>query len=140
MDLALSFADYAVTGDGNDDIGRFFVTGRFDATTGECYWTKTYIGAHDVYYRGFREGKGIWGLWELPNESGGFHIWPVGEQEGEHGQESAEESPNIEAFVGQSYCAFARKVVGTSANRISPLPAAAMWSRDREREHCPRPL
>jgi|SRR5215475_4815636 len=98
MDLALSFADHAVTGDGNDDIGRFFVTGRFDGTNGECYWTKTYIGAHDVYYRGFREGKGIWGLWELPNESGGFHIWPVGEQESEHGQESAEESPHIEAI------------------------------------------
>ena len=44
MDLALSFADQAVTGDGNDDIGRFFVTGRFDGTNGECYWTKTYIG------------------------------------------------------------------------------------------------
>jgi len=86
------------------------------------------------------KAKASGGVWELPNESGGFHIWPVGEQEGEHAQESAEESPNIEAFVGQSYCAFARKVVGTSANRISPLPAAAMWSRDREREHCPRPL
>jgi hypothetical protein len=141
MDLALSFADHAVTGDGNDDIGRFFVTGRFDGTNDECYWTKTYIGAHDVYYRGFREGKGIWGVWELPNESGGFHIWPVEEQEGEHGQESAEESPHIEAIVGQSYCAFTRKVVHTSANRIRPVPAAAaMWSRDREREHCPRPL
>ena len=78
MDLALSFADHTVSGDGGDDIGRFFVTGRFDGTNGECYWTKTYIGAHDVYYRGFREGKGIWGLWELPNESGGFHIWPLG--------------------------------------------------------------
>src|SRR5262245_9691555 len=60
MDLALSFADHAVTGDGNDDIARFFVTGRFDGTNDECYWTKSYIGAHDVYYRGFRESKGIW--------------------------------------------------------------------------------
>src|SRR5215470_3161489 len=128
MDLALSFADHAVTGDGNDDIGRFFVTGRFDGTNGECYWTKTYIGGHAVYYRGFRESKGIWGLWKLPNESGCFHIWPAGEQEGERGQESAEESPHIEAVVGQSCCAFARKVVHTSANRISPLPAAVMWT------------
>ena len=62
MDLALSFAGHAVTGDGNDDIGRFFVTGRFDGTNDECYWIKTYIGAHDVYYRGFREGKGILGI------------------------------------------------------------------------------
>ena len=140
MDLALSFTDHAVTGDGNDDIGRFFVTGRFDGTNGDCYWTKTYIGAHDVYYRGFREGKGIWGLWELPNESGGFHIWPVGEQEGEHGQESAKESPHFEAIVGQSDCAFARKVAHTSANRIRKVPVAAMWSGDRERENSARPL
>jgi hypothetical protein len=42
--------------------------------------------------------------------------------------------------VGQFCCAFARKVVHTSANRIRPLPATAMWSRDREREPCQRPL
>src|SRR2546430_15694423 len=66
MDLVLIFTDRAISGDGNDDIGRFFVTGRFDETNGECYWTKTYVSAHDVYYRGFREGKGIWGVWELP--------------------------------------------------------------------------
>jgi hypothetical protein len=41
--------------------------------------------------------------------------------------------------VGQSDYAFARKVAPTSANRIRPVPAAAMRSRDREREHCPRP-
>jgi len=40
-------------------------------------WTKTYIGAHDVFYRGFREGKGIWGTWEITvHARGGFHIWP----------------------------------------------------------------
>ncbi len=126
MDLVLIFADHTVSGDGSDDIGQFVVTGRFSETNGECHWTKTYISGHDVYYRGFREGKGIWGLWELPNESGDFHIWPVGEQEGEHGQEGTEESPHFEAIVGQSYCAFARQVAHTSANRISPLPAAAM--------------
>ena len=133
------FHDHSVTGDGNDDIGRLFVIGRLDYTSGECHWTKTYIGAHDVYYRGFREGKGIWGLWELLNESGGFHILPVGEQEGEQGQESAEESRHFEAIVGQSDCAFARNIAHRSANRIGPIPAA-MSSRDREQEHCPRPL
>ena len=68
MDLVLTFADHTVSGDGMDDIGQFAVTGRFDGTNCECYWTKTYIGRHDVYYRGFRDGKGIWGLWELPSE------------------------------------------------------------------------
>jgi hypothetical protein len=96
MDLVLAFTDATISGDGNDDIGRFFITGRFDEANGECYWTKSYIGRHDVYYRGFREGKGIWGLWELPNESGGFHIWPLGQGQGEEDYESAEEP----AFVG----------------------------------------
>lgn len=99
MDLVLIFADRTVSGDGNDDIGRFFVSGRFDETNGECYWTKTYIGAHDVYYRGFREGNGIWGLWELPSESGGFQIWPLGHEEGENDQESAEEPTPVEAVA-----------------------------------------
>ena len=58
----LIFADHTVSGDGNDDIGQFVLTGRFDGTNGECYWTKTYIGAHEVYYRGFREGKRILGI------------------------------------------------------------------------------
>ena len=74
-----SSTDHRVSGDGSDDIGQFVITGRFDETNGECYWTKAYMAGHDVYYRGFREGKGIWGLWELPNESGGFHIWPLGQ-------------------------------------------------------------
>ena len=84
-----------------DDIGQFAVTGRFDCTNGECYWTKTYIGRHDVYYRGFRDGKGIWGLWELPNESGGFHIWPLG-QEGDLGHETAEEPAPVEAVAAET--------------------------------------
>jgi len=99
MDLVLTFGDHVVSGDGSDDIGQFVVTGRFDGTNGECYWTKTYIGGHDVYYRGFREGKGIWGLWELPNESGGFHIWPLGQEEGDQDQESAEEPAAVETVA-----------------------------------------
>ena len=99
MDLVLIFADHTVSGDGSDDIGQFVVTGRFSETNGECHWTKTYISGHDVYYRGFREGKGIWGLWELPNESGGFHIWPLGQGEGEQDYESAEEPASVETVA-----------------------------------------
>jgi hypothetical protein len=99
MDLVLTFADHAVSGDGSDDIGHFVVIGRFDSTNGDCNWTKTYIGGHDVYYRGFREGKGIWGLWELPSESGGFHIWPLGQQEGEQHHETAEEPAPLETVA-----------------------------------------
>ena len=99
MDLVLIFADHTVSGNGNDDIGQFILAGRFDDTNGECCWTKIYVGAQEVYYRGFREGKGIWGLWELPNESGGFHIGPLGQGEGEQNYESAEEPAPVEAVV-----------------------------------------
>ena len=99
MDLVLTFADHTVSGNGSDDIGQFVITGRFDGTNGECYWTKTYIGGHDVCYRGFSEGKGIWGLWELTRESGGFHIWPLGQQEGNQDHESAEEPAPVEALA-----------------------------------------
>src|SRR5438067_5662595 len=65
MDLTLTFSNGAISGDGADGIGLFIIAGRYDATAGECHWTKTYVGAHDVFYRGFRESKGIWGLWEI---------------------------------------------------------------------------
>src|SRR5437899_7595267 len=62
MDLGLVFTDSTISGDGSNDIGRFFVTGHFDETNGECSWTKAYIGGHDVFYGGVWGGKGIWGL------------------------------------------------------------------------------
>ena len=80
MDLGLTFANGGISGEGNDDVGLFFISGRFDVSTlptAECYWTKTYAGAHNVFYHGFREGKGIWGTWEISSDArGGFHIWP----------------------------------------------------------------
>jgi hypothetical protein len=85
MDLMLTFSAGRVAGEGNDDVGAFVIAGGYDATTSECYWTKTYVGGHDVFYKGFREGKGIWGLWEIPDSvRGGFQIWPAGEGAGEH--------------------------------------------------------
>lgn len=84
MDLQLTFAQGRLTGEGRDDVGRFLLRGRYDAQTLECHWTKTYPGSHDVFYRGFREGKGIWGTWEIGLLShGGFHIWPKGSGQGE---------------------------------------------------------
>ena len=77
MDLELTFENGLMSGTGSDDVGRFRIKGRYDAGAGECYWTKSYLGAHDVFYRGFREGKGIWGTWEITiRDHGGFHIWP----------------------------------------------------------------
>ena len=94
MDLQLTFASGNMSGDGADDIGRFLIKGRYDAASHECYWTKSYLGAHDVFYRGFREGKGIWGTWEITiRDHGGFHIWP--RQAGE-GEERAEKDASTE--------------------------------------------
>lgn len=76
-ELNLAFAGGRLTGDGRDDVGEFRVLGGYDVAAKECWWTKTYLGAHSVFYRGYREGKGIWGVWEITAfDHGGFHIWP----------------------------------------------------------------
>jgi hypothetical protein len=101
MDLHLDFGGGSVTGDGNDDVGRFLIRGKYDPANGECDWCKTYPGSHDVYYRGFREGKGIWGTWEIGIFAhGGFHIWPKGERDSETTTTAAEASTPAEA-IGQ---------------------------------------
>lgn len=82
MELHLTFAQGVVTGEGRDWVGEFVVRGRYDLADGKCHWTKRYLGKHDVFYNGFNEGKGIWGVWEIMPENGGgrggFHIWPEG--------------------------------------------------------------
>lgn len=97
MDIHLNFSQGRVTGDGVDDIGRFSINGRYDTSTHECHWTKQYLGRHSVFYKGFREGKGIWGTWELKIYRGGFHIWPLGSDSGEAITESNEQAAPVEA-------------------------------------------
>jgi hypothetical protein len=106
MDLQLTFANGNMTGDGVDDVGRFLINGHYDSTSCECYWTKTYLGAHDVFYRGFREGKGIWGTWEIRiQDHGGFHIWPRQAGEGEAEAESAASAEPVDAIAMQEIAA-----------------------------------
>jgi hypothetical protein len=85
MDLHLTFGDGKMSGDGNDDVGAFLIRGQYDASSLESDWLKQYVGAHAVHYTGFREGKGIWGTWEIPAcfARGGFHIWPLHASSGE---------------------------------------------------------
>ena len=100
MDLHLTFTKGHISGTGNDDVGRFCIKGRYDEAERECHWTKTYPGSHDVYYRGFREGKGIWGTWEIGAGlwgHGGFHIWPKGLGEGDGKSEAVGETAPVEA-------------------------------------------
>ena len=102
MDLQLTFANGNMSGDGMDDVGRFLIKGRYDAASHECYWTKSYLGAHDVFYRGFREGKGIWGTWEISIRfHGGFHIWPRRAGEGEAEAETAAAEEPVDAVGTQ---------------------------------------
>jgi hypothetical protein len=85
MELRLVFQDGTMTGDGRDWVGAFTIRGRYQVESGHCHWHKRYVGKHDVFYKGFNEGKGIWGVWEIaadessgPTWRGGFHIWPEG--------------------------------------------------------------
>jgi hypothetical protein len=79
MELRLTFQNGAMTGEGRDRVGEFLVKGQYNLADGKCHWTKKYIGKHDVFYKGFNEGKGIWGVWEIGQVArGGFHIWPEG--------------------------------------------------------------
>ena len=77
MELILLFREGILTGEGRDRVGPFLVRGRYNLDDGSCRWVKKYIGRHDVFYSGFNEGRGIWGVWEIaPYQRGGFHIWP----------------------------------------------------------------
>ncbi len=80
MELSLTFRQGELRGEGRDWVGAFHVKGRYEIESGKCWWTKQYVGKHAIHYKGYNEGKGIWGTWEWPGspvERGGFHIWPV---------------------------------------------------------------
>jgi hypothetical protein len=54
--------------------------------------------AHDVFYRGVRQGRGIWGIWQFPNETrGGFRIWPLAQGAGDKEEETVEKAEPAKA-------------------------------------------
>jgi hypothetical protein len=83
-DLDLTWQGGTLSGHGTDRVGPFTISGTYDVATGECEWTKQYVGKHSVAYRGRNDGHGIWGVWEIRQlgglyvDRGGFHIWPEG--------------------------------------------------------------
>lgn len=104
MDLRLSFRANVISGAGADSIGQFSVRGRYDPESREVTFSKRYQGAHDVYYRGYRETRGIWGVWEIGTfQRSGFHIWPRGEGENESAaaEATAEEPIGFQRMVKQ---------------------------------------
>jgi hypothetical protein len=80
----LTCSEGRLTGEGKDWAGRYTIDGSYDLATGQCEWTKQYIGRHAVTYKGTNNGRSIWGVWELTQlwglltDRGGFHIWPEG--------------------------------------------------------------
>lgn len=93
MEIRLTFRNGELTGDGCDRVGAFLFKGRYNLADGKCHWTKKYLDKHDVFYQGYNEGKGIWGVWEIGELArGGFHIWPegLGEPSDEHLVEQAD--------------------------------------------------
>ena len=84
MKLGLSFTlDGRISGEGIDDIAPFTIRGTFDPATNAADWTKSYVGAHSVEYRGLYDGRTICGNWTLEFMSGGFWIWPGAMDAGE---------------------------------------------------------
>ncbi len=86
--MVLTFKDGYISGEGKDNIDRFSISGSYSPETGECKFTKWYdrpffdLSTAPVSYRGFNQGRFIWGTWDIttPNEhaDGGFKIWPEG--------------------------------------------------------------
>lgn len=76
MAARIKFTGGTLFGEGGDEIGAFTFSGWYSEETGDCAWVKRYAGAHEVDYRGARDGKGIWGTWTIGAFRGGFHLWP----------------------------------------------------------------
>lgn len=89
QDLVLTFSQRILAGEGLDGIGPFVVRGHYDPEERTASWIKSYA-SHTVFYKGYRETKGIWGTWEVVGMRGGFHIWPRSEGEA-LAEEEAEE-------------------------------------------------
>lgn len=104
MEMQLTFHNGALSGEGRDWVGPFVMRGRYFVEDGTCHWTKRYLGKHDVFYKGYNEGKGIWGVWEISMEDaqdrGGFHIWPKGMAGAESDQ--IEEQADLPAIIETS--------------------------------------
>jgi hypothetical protein len=83
QDLELSFEGGVIRGAGWDNVGEFVIKGSYYLESREVRWTKKYADGTSVYYRGFREGKGIWGTWRIPGgDHSGFHVWPLDDDGG----------------------------------------------------------
>lgn len=99
MELHLQFREGRLQGEGRDYVGKFLMKGRYETDSGKCWWSKHYLGKHDVAYQGYNEGRGIWGVWEIEStHKGGFHIWPFGQGSGE--TQDVSEEVDVPTLIG----------------------------------------
>ncbi len=100
MAMKLGFGNGQMNGEGEDEIGPFFISGHYSEIEKECLFVKAYVGAHTVNYRGFREDKFIYGTWRLNNEcTGGFKLWPLSDTEPLETEKTEVEKP-LELIIG----------------------------------------
>ena len=92
----LEFDDGELIGEGTDYVGPWTLQGQYDLSELKCVWIKSYVGKHDVTYRGMISKTGITGIWDIRElNTGSFHIWPqhLTEFDSLYMQEDLEKTP-----------------------------------------------
>ena len=96
MHQYLEFNDGELKGEGTDYVGPWTLQGKYDLSELKCVWIKSYVGKHDVTYRGTISKTGITGIWDIRESlTGSFHIWPqhMTEFDSLYMQEDLEKTP-----------------------------------------------
>lgn len=82
MHLYLQIGGGQIDGEGTDYVGPWSIQGHYDLSRSQCDWIKTYLGKHQVQYRGQITESGIQGIWNIRGRNQGpFHIWPQSRSE-----------------------------------------------------------
>ena len=97
----LSFVSGRISGSTYERDRLVRISGTYEPEKLECLISQHYTPADLDAFRGFREGKGIWGTWKCSAMgcTGGFLIWPYREDEGA-GEASLSEEPIPETAWG----------------------------------------
>ena len=93
MDLNLSFKNGRMTGEGNDSVGPFIISGAYDASDQRVLLDKRRMSGRTTCSTkdfGTERESGALGK-SARFATGGFHIWPQGADGGVHEAEYPEE-------------------------------------------------
>lgn len=115
MDLHLTFSNGRLRGNGVDSIGTFSVDGRYDRDEGKIWWNKRYE-THEIFYKGYAEEQGIWGIWEFRSLGrDGFRIWPVS---------PGDDAESVEEHETPTAITTADELLSESETSVSQFPEA----------------